>query len=88
MFDPGRVRDQLVSERYREPGEAEREAVEHAVARLGGREYTKRDAGRVLLGYADLTMADGTRRHGPLARPERWRQSFALKLALAVRGIL
>lgn len=75
-------------DRYREPGEMERDAVEHAIARLGGREYTRQDAMRVLLGYADMTSTDGARRPGPLARPERWRQSFALKLSLAVRGVL
>lgn len=79
-FDPREVREQLAS------GAAD--AIDRAIADLGGHEYTKRDAGRVLLGYADLTSADGSRRPGPLARPERWRQSFALKLALAVRGVL
>lgn len=64
------------------------DAVESAVDDLGGREYTRRDATRVLLGYADMGMVSGERRPGPLARPERWRQSFALKLALAVRGVL
>ncbi len=63
-------------------------AVMSAVHNLGGPEYTRRDAGRALLGYADLTATDGTRRPGPLARPERWRQSFALRLALAIRGLL
>ena len=50
--------------------------------------YTMRDAVRVLLAYSDITSTDGTRRPGPLARPERWRQSFALKLSLALRGVL
>lgn len=80
------------SEIYRQPGDREREAVEraieHALAGLGGRAYTRRDATRVLLGYADITSTDGARRPGPLARPERWRQSFALKFALALRGVL
>lgn len=67
---------------------AEHEAVELAVAHLGGRTYTARDATRVLLGYADMTFSNGMRRPGPLARPERWRVSFALKLALALRGLL
>lgn len=78
----------LPSDRYREPGEREREAVERAVYHLGGRAYTRRDATRVLLGYADMTSVEGHSRPGPLARPERWRQSFALKLALALRGVL
>lgn len=51
-------------------------------------EFTMRDAVRVLLGYADMTSTDGSRRPGPLCRPERWRQSFALKLGLALRGVL
>lgn len=34
--------------------------VHRAVAALGGAEYTKRDAARTLLGYADLTRADGS----------------------------
>lgn len=67
---------------------SESDAVADAVARLGGREYTMRDATRVLLGYADLTSADGTRRPGPLCRPVHWRRSFALKLTMAVRGVL
>lgn len=50
--------------------------------------YSMRDAVRVLLGYADMVSTDGMRRPGPLARPERWRQSFALKLGLALRGCL
>lgn len=50
--------------------------------------YTMRDAVRLLLGYADITSTDGTRRPGPLARPDRWRQSFALKLGMALRGVL
>ena len=50
--------------------------------------YTMCDAVRVLLAYADMTSTDGTRRPGPLARPERWRQSFALKLGMALRGVL
>lgn len=64
------------------------DAVADAVVRLGGPQYTKRDAVRVLLGYADLTFADGRRKPGPLARPERWRQSFALQLSMAIRGVL
>lgn len=63
-------------------------AVKFAISHLGGPIYTRRDATRVLLGYADLTSADGTRRPGPLCRPERWRQSFAIKLAMAIRGVL
>jgi len=62
--------------------------VSNAVALLGGAVYTMRDATRVLLGYADMTSTDGTRRPGPLCRPEMWRKSFALKLALAIRGVL
>lgn len=62
--------------------------IESAIAHLGGREYTRHDAIRVLLAYADITSTDGSRRPGPLARPERWRQSFALKLGLALRGLL
>lgn len=61
----------------------------HARDLLGGPEYTKRDATRALLGFADLTRGDGSLiAPGPLARPERWRQSFAFKLALAIRGVL
>lgn len=63
-------------------------AVARAIADLGGPEYTTRDLTRTLLGYADLTLTDGVIKPGPLARPECWRQSFALKLALAVRGVL
>lgn len=63
-------------------------AVGHAIADLGGRTYTSRDATRVLLGYADITTTAGDRRPGPLARPVRWRNSFALKLGLALRGLL
>lgn len=66
----------------------ERVAVSDAVRSLGGAEYTMRDATRVLLGYADMTSTGGVRRSGPLARQERWRKSFALKLALAIRGVL
>lgn len=73
---------------HREPGQLEREAAECAITNLGGRFYTGRDATRVLLGYADLTSTDGSRRPAPLARRERWRVSFALKLALAIRGLL
>lgn len=87
-FDLRDVIERRVSLRYREPGDLERAAVERAIADLGGAAYTRRDATRVLLGYADLTSTDGARRPGPLARPGRWRQSFALKLALAVRGVL
>lgn len=65
-----------------------RAAVDDAIQHLGGREYVLRDASRVLLGYADLTFAGGERRPGPLCRPERWRRSFAPKLALALRGLL
>lgn len=64
------------------------EAIDRTASHLGGREYTQRDATRVLLGYVDLTFADGRRTPGPLVRPERWRQSFALKLSHALRGIL
>lgn len=63
-------------------------AVRSAISSLGGPVYTRRDATRVLLAYADLTSRDGTRRPGPLARPERWRQSYALKLTMAIRGVL
>jgi hypothetical protein len=87
-FYPFWARSEVRGEFYREPGWSERDAVECAVADLGGRCYTGRDATRVLLGYADLTSTNGTRRPGPLARPARWRQSFALKLALAIRGVL
>lgn len=80
--------DKLVSERYREPGWREHAVLERAIAHLGGPAYTRRDATRVLLAYADMTTTSGERRPGPLARPERWRQSFALKLAFAVRGVL
>jgi hypothetical protein len=66
----------------------EQAAVESAVACLGGRSYTYRDALRVLLGYADITSTDGSRRPGPLCRAARWRQSCALRLALALRGVL
>jgi len=66
----------------------ERDAVDRAVEHLGGRAYRLRDATRVLLAYADITSTGGARRPGPLARPGRWRQSFALKLALAIRGVL
>ena len=79
-LDPRELADQL-----RDDAE---QAIEQAVADLGGAAYTGRDATRVLLGYADMTSTTGGRRPGPLARPERWRQSFALKLALAVRGVL
>lgn len=72
-FDPRELHGQLVSECYREPGEREREAVDRAVDNLGGSAYTRRDATRVLLALR------GPDRH-------RWRQSFALKLA--VRGVL
>jgi hypothetical protein len=63
-------------------------AIERATRDLGGRGYTSRDATRVLLGYADLAFTDGGRRPGPLGQPSRWRTSFALKLALALRGLL
>lgn len=82
------VPGQLVTELYREAGWREREAVGYAIAQLGGAAYTRRDATRVLLGYADLTSTDGARRPGPLLRPLWWRQSFAFKLALALRGVL
>lgn len=60
-----------------------------AINLLGGPECTMRDATRVFAGYADLTNAAGkVIAPGPLARPERWRQSFAFKLALAIRGVL
>lgn len=80
--------EHMISALYAEPGQREREAVDRAIANLGGPAYTGRDATRGLLAYADMTTTSGDRLVGPLVRPERWRQSFALKLALAVRGVL